>query len=378
VAALGAVGPFAPERGLETSHRILVVDDDETQRHLLVAILGTLGCEVESAGTGGEALDLVRTHHPEMVLLDVDLPDMDGLSAMRQIKGDPATAETMVLMVTGATDGAIVAVALEWGAEDVIQKPFNQLVLSAKIGSHLRLLESRQEVRSLNEQLAAEKRRVQEERDRLARYFSADLIQGILSGEISTRIGGEVRTASILFSDIRNSTQMAEKMGPESFMNLVNNVFTDISDIVYGEGGSVNKFIGDGILATFGCPNRLEDDAYHCAAAALKMRKYLIGYNQSRPKYLSEPLRMGVGMSRGEVFAGNVGSVHQIQYTVLGDPVNLASRLENLTKLSKADTLMCGEMREQLGSRAKVMKVNLDHVRGKLREVRVYFLVDLK
>ena len=358
-------------------HRILVVDHDVEQRRLLASILETLGCEVESTGTGAEALDTVRDRRPAMVLLDVDLPDMDGLSAMRQIKGDPATAETVVVMVTAATDNAIVAIGLEWGAEDVIQKPYNHLVLSAKIGSHLRLLESRQEVRALNEQLAAEKRRVQEERDRLARYFSADLIKGILSGEISTRIGGEVRTASILFCDIRNSTRIAELVEPGAFMDLVNNLFTDVADLIYGEGGSVNKYIGDAILATFGCPTRLDDDAYHCAMVALKIRKYLVNFNQFRPDCLSVPIRMGVGMCRGEVFAGNVGSVHQIQYTVLGDPVNLASRLEGLTKQTKADTLMCGAMRDSLGSRATVKKINLSRVRGKLREVQVYFLVDL-
>jgi adenylate cyclase len=357
--------------------RVLVVDDDVTQRELLITLLISLDYEVTAVATGTEALAAISQCVPLLLLLDIGLPDIDGLEVMDKMRSIPGTEELIVILISGTTDTTTIAAGLERGAADFIPKPVNEVVLKVKLENQFRLQESRIKIQQLNEQLADEKLQIEEERNLLARYFSADLIKAILSGEVSTKIGGEVRTASILFCDMRNSTDIAERIEPEAFVDLVNNLFTDVTDIIYGEGGSVNKFVGDGILATFGCPGDLEDDAYHCASVALKVRKYLENFNEFRPAYLDEPIRLGIGMSRGKVFAGNVGSVHQIQYTVMGDPVNLASRLEGLTKRGKVDVLMCGEMRDTLGSRAKVMKANLDRVRGKLNQVRVYHLVEL-
>ncbi len=214
------------------------------------------------------------------------------------------------------------------------------------------------------------------ERDLLAKYFSRDLIDGILDGTISTKLGGEIRIASILFCDLRNSTTIAENIEPELFMKLLNNLFTDLTDIIFGENGSVNKFLGDGILATFGCPKEISDDALHCANVAVKIRKYLFNFNQFRPKYLKDPISMGVGIARGKLFTGNFGSVNQIEYSVLGDPVNIASRLESLTREAGCDILLDGNIRDELGDRVEVERLELNSVKGKLKEVSIYKLLN--
>ena len=278
---------------------ILVVDDEETQRELLTAVLHAAGHRVEAVTNGSDALKSVQRCKPPLILLDIGLPDIDGLEVMAKIKKDPATTDATIILISGMADTETIAAGLQHGAADFVPKPVNGTVLTVKVNNQLRLRESLIQITRLNEELEKEKRRIQNERDLLARYFSADLIGAILSGAISTEIGGEVRTASILFCDIRNSTGIAERIPPQDFVDLVNSVFTDVTDIIYGEGGSVNKFVGDGILATFGCPTALEDDAYHCARVAIKIRKYLQNFNQFRPKYLEEPIALSVGMSRG-------------------------------------------------------------------------------
>ena len=362
---------------MNTCKQILVVDDDESQLELLKIFLNDLNYPVKTVENGQDALESCRSCMPDMILLDIGLPDMNGLSLMDELKNIESDDDPIIILISGNADTKTIAAGLERGAVDFLPKPLNETILRIKLENQLKLQESGRQIQILNSQLGEEKQRIEEERNLLARYFSKDMINGILSGDISTRIGGDVKTASIFFCDMRNSVDIAETLAPEAFVELVNNLFTDVTDIIYGEGGSVNKFVGDGILATFGLPAELEDDAFHCASTALKIRKYLENFNQFRPEYLKEPIRLGMGMSRGQVFAGNVGSVHQIQYTVMGDPVNLASRMEALTKRAKVDTLMCGNVRDALGTRAKVLKANLTHVRGKLNKVRIYHLVEL-
>lgn len=344
---------------------------------MLKAQLVSLHYEVETVPDGMQAIESARRCLPDVVLLDIGLPDIDGLSVMEKMKSFPESESTVFILISGSSDSKTIAAGLERGAADFIPKPLNGTILRIKLENQLKLRNSRREIEQLNQQLADEKAHIEQERNRLARYFSRDLISAILSGEVSTKIGGELRTTSIFFCDMRNSVDIAESLDPAEFADLVNNLFTDVTDIIYGEGGSVNKFVGDGILATFGCPTDLEDDALHCASAALKIRKYLETFNEFRPGYLDEPVRLGIGMSRGKVFAGNVGSVHQIQYTVMGDPVNLASRLESLTKHAGVDNLLDGAMRDELGTRVRVRKATLTRVRGKMNDVRVYHLAGL-
>lgn len=163
-----------------------------------------------------------------------------------------------------------------------------------------------------------------------------------------------------------------------AFFEFLSELFTDIMDLVYGNGGSVNKIMGDGILATFGCPTTTGDDAFQCVKTALQIREYLNTFNDVRPDYLDNNIKCGIGIVSGKVFAGNIGSVRRMEYTVLGDAVNTASRLETLTKEVQHDILIDENTYHKIKDRINFSKILIDHVKGKKDAIEIFKLFSLK
>ena len=177
-----------------------------------------------------------------------------------------------------------------------------------------------------------QQKEVQSDSLMMMKYLPDDIIKSIQNSEINP-LANEKRKATILFFDIRNSTRIAENLPSDVFASLLSDMFTDIMDLIYGNGGFVNKMLGDGIMATFGCPVSSEDAAFKAVLAAVQIQNYLNTFNDVRPDYLDEPLKAGIGIATGTVFSGVIGSVRFQEYTVLGDAVNTASRLESFTKI---------------------------------------------
>ncbi|MEQ9363752.1 MAG: adenylate/guanylate cyclase domain-containing protein, partial [Leptospirales bacterium] len=194
---------------------------------------------------------------------------------------------------------------------------------------------------------------------------------------ISPNLGGQNLEATLMFFDLRNSTGIAEYMPAAEFSTFLSNLFSDLYDLVMASGGSVNKFTGDGLLATFGCPISGGDDAFNAINCAFKFRDFFAMYNEYPPVELKDPLGYGIGIASGPIFAGNVGSFRRMEYSVLGDPVNLASRLEALTKKAKVDIFVDGVTRELLGDRVKFKRLLNSKIRGKAEAVKIYYPTSL-
>ncbi len=192
------------------------------------------------------------------------------------------------------------------------------------------------------------------------------------------KLTGTHLNASMLFFDLRGSTTIAEKLEPMIFSEFLSELFTDIMDLIYGNGGTVNKIMGDGIFATFGCPETTGDDAYQCTKTALQIREYLNTFNDVRPSYLEHEIKCGIGISTGKVFAGNIGSIRRMEYTVLGDAVNTASRLESLTKDIGHDILIDGNTYNILKDRINIETTEISHVKGKTEVLKIFKLISLK
>ena len=350
--------------------KLLVIEDDPDQVVLLEHLTTGMGYEVKSSTTGHAGLELASEFKPDVLLLDMELPDISGLKVLSSIRSNPETKDCLVIIVSAQEDQDIVVQSLAQGANDYIRKPFNNAELSMRMGNLLNLRHSLNTVQALSDKIESEKKL-------LSKYFSEDLIEGILNGQISTEIGGQTSEVSILICDLRSSTAMAELIEPDTLAKFLSDFFADIIDLIAGEGGSINSFRGDGFLITYGVPSSLENPALAAATTAMKIQKHIEFYNQFKPEFIKDDLVMGVGITTGKVFAGNVGSVHRLHYTVLGDAVNLAARLESLTKLAKVHTLIDGRTRDLLGKGARVRRVQLNKIRGKIQEVRVYSLDDL-
>jgi class 3 adenylate cyclase len=211
----------------------------------------------------------------------------------------------------------------------------------------------------------------------LNRYVGEDIIDYIRkTGRDPLRT--KKQKVTVLFFDIRNSTGIAEKLAPETFAEFLNDILKDIMDLVYGRKGSVNKLIGDGLMATFGAPFSTGQDAQNAVETAQEIYRYLKSYNDVRPAYLDEPVGAGIGLATGTVFAGIIGSVRHQEYTVLGDAVNIASRLEKLTRTSAEKVLMDEATYDEVKDLFPCRKAFNGRIRGRTGPMLIYGLVSTR
>ncbi len=217
------------------------------------------------------------------------------------------------------------------------------------------------------------------ERDKLrttfGKYMTAAVLERLLAGKVA--LGGESLRVTVLFSDIRGFTSISERMDPQSLVALLNEYFTEMVSIVMDEGGVVDKYIGDAIMAVFGAPVSKPDDAVNAVRAAVRMREGLLLLNERLVARGVPPIRTGIGIHTGDVVAGNIGSEKRMEYTVIGDAVNVASRLESNTKELGVDVLISKDTYDVTSSEIDARPVREITVKGRNQPVMTYEVVGL-
>ena len=206
----------------------------------------------------------------------------------------------------------------------------------------------------------------------LSRVVSRQVAEQLLqSGEL--RLGGERRNVTVLMTDIRNFTMMSETFPAEEIVHMLNDYFSRMIDVVFKYEGTLDKFIGDAIMAVFGAPIAHDDDAERAVRAAIEMRQRLHEFNEERVRSGKSAIQTGIGLCNGEVVSGTIGSDERLEYTVIGDAVNLAARLENMTKqFEDCKILMNEAIAEQLGPDLPTRFLGEEPVRGKAQPVRIF------
>lgn len=299
---------------VERGARLLIAEDNKVNRLLLARNVELLGHRTEGAENGRVALDMLRRQAFDLLLLDVQMPELDGFAVLEQMVADEELRYIPVI-VTSALEGLEEVVrCIELGAEDFLHKPVNPVLLKARITSSL------------------EKKRLRDQqREMVRRFATSEVAQDLQHSGFA--LGGRQVFASAMFSDIRGFTTLAERQSPEETIELLNTYYTLMFEAISAQGGVVNQMVGDGLMAIFGAPLELEEPALAAVRAALEMQEMVGLLNADRAAQGAEPIRIGIGVATGEMIAGYTGTNRRATYTCVGDTVNRAARLEAHTKV---------------------------------------------
>jgi class 3 adenylate cyclase len=312
---------------------------------------------VVAAANGREALDRLAEAEFDLVLLDIMMPEMDGYSVLESLRTSGRLASLPVIVISAIDDFDSVVRCIEMGAEDYLPKPFNATLLRARIGAVLEKKRLRDEV---VRQLAVI-------REVFGKYVPSSIAAQIVADR--GHLEPTHATATILYSDIEAFTSIAETMPPEQVVQMLNEYFPAVIEPVERHGGIVNQFQGDAMLITFNVPVADSAHADQAVCAALEMQQAVDG-----KRFAGVQLKTRIGIATGKVIAGNVGSGDRINYTVHGDAVNLAARLEQLNKEHGTRILVSAETVALLRDDYRIEAMGAMDVRGKSAPVEIFAL----
>ncbi len=333
--------------------RILVVDDNRVNRLFLGRTLEQLGHKAAFAENGRQALDVLHKESYDLVLLDLEMPELDGYQVLQEMREDPHLRDLPVIMTSAVDELERIVQCIELGAEDYLHKPVNPVLLRARLSSSL------------------EKKRLRDQqRELISKFATEEVAENLLTSGFN--LGGQMVEATAMFSDIRGFTTITEAQSPAETIELLNDYYMMMMDAIGGEGGIVNQMVGDGLMAIFGAPVPQEDHRQRAVQAALAMVDLIELYNMERTAANRAPIRIGVGIATGPVIAGYTGTSRRATYTCVGDTVNLAARLESHTKVVGVPVLMDETTRLGLSANIGVTDQGEYLLKGKTQAVRVF------
>lgn len=325
------VNPAVPVPGHAARARqgaVLVVDDDLDQQELLKLWLNAQGYSVSTAGSAEEALALIGAAAPDVVILDVMMPGIDGFEACRRIRANSATLDLPVVLVTALNSREERVHGIEAGADDFLSKPVNREELLARVNSLARLSFARKALE--RERLQAEVAKSERMRRTFERYIAPSLVAQILgnpdagSALMQTR---RVDDVVAMFADLRGFTRMCSTLEVEAAVGILNGFFTQVVDVAKFHEGTTLGMAGDSLLVGFNVPVAQPDAAQRAILCAIDMLGQVAPLQLAWHATHGVDVGVGVGISRGGAIFGNVGAPSHMAYTLIGDVVNVAARL---------------------------------------------------
>ena len=335
---------------------LLVVDDNRVNRLLVARTLEQFGHRVAFAENGRQALAALRNRPADLVLLDIEMPEMNGYQTLEALRADPKLRDIPVVMMSSVDEVDSVARCIEMGAEDYLFKPVNAVLLRARVAASL------------------EKKRLRDQQRELFRKFAtAEVAEELLVTGFA--LGGKHVDATVMFSDIRSFTGLAESLPPAETIDLLNSYYTLMFDAIGSQGGIVNQMLGDGLMALFGAPLPHADHAERAVRAGLEMLELVASFDRDQAAQGKPQIRIGIGIASGQVIAGYTGTERRVTYTCVGDTVNLAAHLEAHTKVLGQPILIDEQTRAGLSSAVRVEEHGPVQFKTRVQPVRVYSVV---
>jgi len=339
----------SPETAVEQPARILVVDEDASDRELLARRLERHGFRVETARDGIEALRKIDANAPDLVLLEVMMSGMGGLEVLERVRRQRSRAELPIVLATALDDSQDAVEGLERGANDYVTKPFDFPVVIARVQSQLEAHHMARQVADLARQLEFRSTFI---REALGRDVSDDLLVAMAEQPDVLDLGRERRRVVAVVADVRGSRQRAATLEPAQETGILKNVFDGLSDVVSHHGGVVEEVSGDSLLALFGLPLAAADDAERAAACALAMQLEMDEINERGARVQLPAVGVGVGVASGDVAVVSLGTGDQVNYKAVGEPPRRAAALE--AQARGGEVWICERTRERLGELANV------------------------
>ncbi len=360
----------------KTNTLILIIDDSPTQRLILGTALKNVGLTVLEAEDGQAALTVLKTVKPDGILLDVEMPGLNGFEVCAEIRKIPEHRYTPIMMVTGLEDYESINKAFLAGATDFATKPINPSLIGYRVRYMIRtnsyfldLQVAEKSVRALNAELEKKIVEIQDYAAAATRFVPQDFLK-ILHRENITEISlGDCveKEISVMFLDIRSFTTLSERSTPVEIFQLLNTLMSYLNPAIIKNKGFIDKYIGDAIMALF-------LDAGDALQAAIDMISQLKAFNDARAKSKLPPVGVGIGINTGSLALGTVGFKDRMECTVISDAVNLASRIESLTRTFGVDVIISEQCYSHLQNPEKFHCRSLGQltVKGKSQPTKIY------
>jgi adenylate cyclase len=365
--------------------RILVVDDNPANVDILRTRLEAQGYDIKIAADGEEALSAVSLHLPDLILLDVMMPKLDGIEVCRRLRADGSLPFIPIIVITAKSDSKDVVAALEAGGDEYLTKPVDHAALGARVKSMLRtkalqdmVREQAQQLQDLNrslEQRVADQVAELDRLGRLKRFFSPQLAELILSGNAEDPLKSHRRDITVVFLDLRGFTAFAETTEPEEIMGVLHEYHKEMGQVILAYDGTLERFAGDGMMVFFNDPVPVSDPAPRAVRMALAMRERLELLTVKWRKQGFD-LGFGAGIAQGYATIGAVGFDGRWDYGAIGTVTNLAARL--CSEAKPGQVLISRRVCSSVEDFSEVESVGELNLKGFLKPVSAFNVLKLK
>ena len=369
---------------VERQPTVLLVDDTPLNIKLLESVLSPRGYRVVTAGSGPEALAMVMRESPDLILLDIVMPGMDGYEVCRRLRQDPATCLLPVVMITASGDQEKVR-AIEAGADDFIPKPFNQAELLARVKSLLRIKAYHETIQRQAAELAEWNRtlevRVQQQVEelerlgRLRRFLSPQVAELVVAAGGEQLLASHRREITVVYCDLRGFTAFAETAEPEEVMGVMREYHHAMGDLIFRFEGTLEGFRGDGLIIFFNDPLPCSDPPWQAVQMAVAMHQRM-GELTRQWRKRGHELGFGVGIAMGYATLGTIGFEGRYDYAAVGTVANLAARLSD--EAASGQILVSQRVHTALEERVDAEPVGDLQLKGFLKPVPAFNIVGLR
>ena len=321
---------------MRTPARILIADDNPDNLDIFRTRLAAHKYEIITATDGEAALAAAKEKQPDVILLDIMMPKMDGVEVCRHLRADPSLPFMPIIMVTAKTSSQDIVSSLEAGADEYLTKPVDHGALVARVNSMLRIKALTDTVQAQSAKLAEWNAKLEqrvneqlgelENLSRLKRFFSPQLAEAILTGGADNPLASHRREVTVVFLDLRNFTAFAETAEPEEVMRVLREFHTEMGKLILEHGGTLERFTGDGMMIFFNDPVVVPDPAARALHMAVAMRERVNEMSIVWGKH-GYDLSLGIGIAQGYATIGAIGFEERLDYGAVGAVTNLAARL---------------------------------------------------